>query len=76
MSFDPQDLDPAEDFSAVPTNTVKWVEGKGQWIYWKECIAVTVYEDKGEGKIHSKLSGQVKLEPGVELYFVGGQVKE
>jgi hypothetical protein len=52
------------------------VEGKGQWIYWKECIALTVYEDKGEGKIHSKLSGQVKLEPGVELYFVGGQVKE
>lgn len=74
--FGPQDLNPAEDFSDVPTNTIKWVEGKGQWVYWKGCSALTFYENQGEGKVHRKLSGQVILQAGIELYIVGGQVKE
>jgi hypothetical protein len=76
MAFDPQDLDPTIDFSAVSTNKVKWVEGKDQWVYWKGCSALTVYENKGEGKVHGKLTGQVKLQTGIELYLVGGEVKE
>ena len=52
------------------------MEGKDQWVYWKGCSAMTVYVNKGEGKVHGKLSGQVKLQAGIELYFVGGQVKD
>lgn len=37
---------------------------------------MTVYVNKGEGNVHGKLSGQVKLQAGIELYFVGGQVKD
>lgn len=57
-------------------NDVKWVEGKGQWVYWKGCSGLTVYENNSEGKVHDKLTGQVKLQSGIELYFVLGQVKE
>jgi hypothetical protein len=55
---------------------VRWIEGNGQWVYWKGCDGLTVYENKGEGKVHEMLSGQVRLETGIELYLVGGQVKE
>jgi hypothetical protein len=76
MPFDPQDLDSTIDFSSIPSNKIKWVEGKDQWVYWAGCSALTVYENKGEGCVHSKLTGQVKLPTGIELYFVGGKVKE
>ncbi|KAF2194750.1 hypothetical protein K469DRAFT_706227 [Zopfia rhizophila CBS 207.26] len=76
MDFDPKDLDSKIDWAAVSTNKVKWVKGKDQWIYWKECSGLTVYESNSEGKVHDKLTGQVKLQPGIDLYFVGGKVKE
>lgn len=75
MAFDPEDLDPTIDFTDVPTNKVKWVEGRGQWVYWKGCSGLTVHEKNGE-TVHDKLSGQIILQPGIELVFVKGQVKE
>lgn len=45
-------------------------------VYWKGCSALTYYENNGEGKVHDKLTGQIKLRSGVELYIVGGMVKE
>ncbi|KAL4759750.1 uncharacterized protein BDW70DRAFT_139456 [Aspergillus foveolatus] len=76
MPFEPQDLDSTIDVSSIPPNKIKWVEGKNQWVYWVGCKALTFYENKGEGIVHKKLTGQVKLPPGIELYFVGGNVKE
>jgi len=33
MAFDPEELDPTIDFTAVSKNNVKWVVGNGQWVY-------------------------------------------
>ncbi|KAE8442163.1 hypothetical protein EG329_003751 [Mollisiaceae sp. DMI_Dod_QoI] len=76
MAFNPEALNPAIKFTNAHANQVKWIIGKGQWIYWTGCIGVTLYENGGEGQVQSQLSGQVKLEPGFELYLTGGQVKE
>ncbi len=68
------------DFTTVPNNTVRWVEGKGQWVYWKECN-VTVYEKDSEGNKQAKtlnnhLTGQGMVPSGTQLYCFGGKVKE
>ena len=76
QTFDPGELDSSIDFSGISNNDVKWVEGNGQWVYWKECSGLTVFEKGKEGVKHDQLTGQVKLESGIELYFVGGKVKE
>jgi len=75
MTFDPDDLDSTEDFSGVSVIDVKWVEGRDQWVFWKGCSGLTVFEG---GKVTKNpiLSGKIKLKSGIELYFVGGQVKE
>lgn len=63
----------------MPDNTVKWVEGKDQRVYWKGCN-VTVYEkdseENSEGRKLNKLTGQGKVPSGTELYCYGGKVKE
>jgi len=76
MAFNPVDLDPSIDFANVSKNTVTWVEGKDQWVYWKGCSGLTVYENNDEGTVRDELTGQVKLPNGIELYIVGGQVKQ
>jgi len=79
MTFDPEELDSTIDFTAIPNNTVKWVEGNNQMIYWKECT-VTVYEKDSEGKRKEKvldmLSGQGMVPSGTQLYCFRGKVKE
>jgi len=80
MAFDPEELDPTIDFTAVPENTVKWVEGRGQWVYWKGCN-VTVYEKDSEGNEQARKlvgipDGQGMVPSGTQLYCFRGKVKE
>lgn len=75
MTFEPLDLDPEEDFTGVKNVDVKWVEGKDQWVYWKGCSGLTVIKNCQKTP-HDKLTGKVKLQLGIELYFFGGKVKE
>jgi len=75
MTFDPEDLDPTVDFTEVLDVDVKWVEGNDQWVYWKGCSGLTVIEN-GKATKNDHLTGQIKLQSGIELYFAGGKVKE
>jgi len=76
IAFEPAELDLTIDFAEVSANNVKWVVGNGQWVYWKDCNGLTVYVNKDDGKVHDKHTGQVQLQSGIELYIVGGKVKE
>ncbi|KAF4627055.1 hypothetical protein G7Y89_g11105 [Cudoniella acicularis] len=76
LPFKPEDLEAEDDdFADVKNVDVKWVVGKDQWVKWKGCTGLTVIED-GQKTPHDKLTGKVKLESGVELYFFEGKVKE
>jgi len=80
MAFDPKELDPTIDFTGVPKNDVRWIEGKGQWVYWRGCN-VTVYEKDSKGneqtrKLDRMPNGQGNIPSSVELYVTQGQVKE
>jgi len=76
MAFEPEELDLIIVFTAANKNNVKWVVGNSQWVYWKGCRGLIVFENGGEGIVQDQLTGQIKLKSGVELYIVGGQVKE
>jgi len=83
MAFVPEEVDLTVDltvdFTTVPDNTVKWVQGKGQWVYWKGCN-VTVFEKDSEGNRREKvldiLTGRGMVSPGTQLYCFKGKVKE
>ncbi len=62
-------------------NTPKWVIGKGQCVYWKECNIIVVEKDSEGGNKETPLNqrnsqGMVPL--GTELYLSSsrGKVKE
>jgi len=54
---------------------VKVVYGNDQWVYWKGCSGLSSVEN-GKKKMEGRLTGKAKLQVGIALYFVGGQVKE
>jgi hypothetical protein len=63
------------------TNTPKWVVGKGQCVYWKECNVIVVEKDSEGGNKETSLhrcNGQGTVPSGTELYLSGsrGKVKE
>lgn len=83
MAFTEEDLDSSIDFSTGNTeSTPKWIEGRGQRVYWRGCY-VTAYETdsngkRGDGISLEKRNGQGTVSPNVELYFAGegGKLKE
>jgi len=78
MAFTAEDLDPSIDFSTHDTaNTPQWIEGKGQRVYWRDC-SVTVFENRGEGRVLDEREGQGMVPSNVELYFAGegGKIKQ
>jgi len=81
MSFVPEVLDLTIKFTDADKNTVNWITGKGQLLRWRNCTGLTVYENGSVILVQTSrdeelLSGQKQLQPGIELYIVGGQVKE
>jgi len=74
MTFEPQALDGSIEFTEDDKNTTKLVRGTGQWVYWKECSSIS-YAEGAEKKKHYTLTGQVKLQSGIAVYFVEGYVK-
>jgi hypothetical protein len=44
-------------------------------VYWTGCSGLTSIQN-GKKEKESQLRGKVKLQPGIKLYFAGGQVKE
>jgi hypothetical protein len=75
MAFKPEDLDEEIDFTGVSKTKLKYIEGGGQWVYWKGYSALTVYENDDGGTKHTKLTSQVQLLVGIVLLFFQGQVK-
>ncbi|KAG7113842.1 hypothetical protein HYQ46_012883 [Verticillium longisporum] len=78
MDFDPEPLDPDQDFNGSKS-TPDLVYGDGGWVYWKNCPSVTLAksnENKGQ-RIHRD-SGKARLAKGLKLVFVGdgGQFKQ
>jgi len=74
MTFEPVALDGTEDFSGATKDIADYVDGTDKWVYWRGCEGVSVKENN-ERKVCDLLSGKVKLEHGVELYFFKGEVK-
>lgn len=76
MAFEPEPLTDDIQFTEDDKNKdVMVAEGKGQWVYWKDCIGVS-YKENGENKIHNMNSGRVILQSGIQVYFAKGYVKE
>ncbi|EPS29044.1 hypothetical protein PDE_03991 [Penicillium oxalicum 114-2] len=80
MTFQPEKLDPSENFDDVADNDVSWITGKGQWVYWLDCN-ITVFlrdgnGDKDNGTMCNQRAGQGIVPAGVELYCFGGKVKQ
>jgi len=76
MTFKPEELlDTDVQFTADDNINFKLVEGGDQWVYWKGCNGLSTVEN-GKKEKQDVLTGKVKLEPGISLYFAGGQVKE
>jgi hypothetical protein len=44
-------------------------------VYWKECSGIS-YVENGKKQKHSKLTGKVKLQSGIAVYFAEGYVKD
>lgn len=62
-------------------NDVDWVEGSGQWVYWKGCTITSYWkDDKGKERkmVHPEADGQGQVPNGTQLYCFGGKkvVKE
>jgi len=83
MAFTEEDLDPTIDFTTRDAeNTPKWIEGKGQRVYWRDCYGTAYEKDnrgkRGEGTSLQKRNGQGTVPSNVELYFAGegGKLKE
>jgi len=79
MSFQPSPLDPTVKFTDNDKIDVKWVTGKGQQIYFKECnITYFVRDSKGnkdDGTICPEQTGQIVVKSGIDLYCFGGHLK-
>ena len=83
MAFIDEDLDQSIDFSTGDTeSTPKWIEGKGQRVYWRGCYVTAFEKDssgkRGDGTSLTKRDGQGTVPSNIELYFAGdgGRLKE
>jgi len=79
MAFQPRAPDSTIDFPENP-NTPRWVYGRGQNVYWKQC-SISVVEKDSEGNkkttmTYEKSDGKGTVPTGTELYFSEGKVKE
>jgi hypothetical protein len=80
QAFIPSNLDSNIVFPDEP-NTPRWVVGRGQNVYWKECNVIVVGKDN-EGQYKEThlpyRNGQGTVPMGIELYLsgTGGRVKE
>lgn len=83
QAFTEEDLDPSIDFTTGDTEkTPKWIEGRGQRVYWHGCYGTAYEKDstgkRGDGVSLKKRDGQGTVPSNVELYFAGegGKLKE
>jgi len=79
MAFKSSALDSTIDFPEK-LNTPRWVYGRGQNVYWKQCC-ISVVEKDSEGNktttvTYEKSDGKGTVPMGTELYFSEGKVKE
>jgi hypothetical protein len=53
------------------------IDGKDQWVLWKECRGVTfINQERNDRQVRKELEGKFQLKPGTSLFLANGYVKE